>query len=198
VLGSYECASDEASLVANLVRYSNEAYKLANETDSEAATALLSAHASCGCLGSTDVSEAELGNTETLSGYIKALAYNVTSANPGVTVYLLSDKASEVTSIEIAYDGIGDGYKGSNDVTCPLVAGNSTVIEETDVISYSYNGIAAYDVTAVMTVTVYGTDGTVLASGSYSIANYITGNPDSAIAEALYAFAIAARDYKLN
>lgn len=189
VLSAYDCESEEASLVCNILNYANEAYKLANGEDNAAAIAVLSAHSDCACLLSTDTTSEHKGSLNGLSDYLYGAAYNVTTAQPSLMLYLIESKASEVSRITVSYDGFGGA------VTKELSAGEATKVSGRSVIPYSFNAISACDVNEIMEITVYGKSGEKLSVGSYGLANYVFNN-DIAVAGALYAFSKAAYNYK--
>ena len=190
VLRAYDCNSVEASLVVSLLNYANEAYKLANGTDNASALALIAAHTDCECLVTVDPIEEYKGKINGLTEYLYGASYDVTSAQPAFMLYLLADKKDEVSKIEISYDTI-DGEK-----KVTLLAKNEISVGNTKVIPYSYSAISASDVKEIMMISVYGKDSKLLASGSYSLANYAVDN-DVAVANALIAFSKAASAYKV-
>ena len=189
VLDVYGCESNEARLVVNLLNYANEAYKLVKGEANSSALSILAEHSECGCILSGNVDDEYKGSVDTLSGYLYGAAYNVTSAQPSMMLYLLSSKASEVTGIRVSYDGI-EGEKSATLTALPEIS-----IDGKSVIPYSYSTISASDVNEVMTVTVLGEDGMPLANGTYALANYAFNN-DVKVANALFAFSKAAAAYK--
>ena len=191
VLGIYECGSAESALVVNLLNYANEAHKLAYASDNSAAVATLGDHSDCGCLLSGDAGAEYKGDIGSLKTYLYGAAYNITTAEPALMLYLLSDKAGEVSKITVSYDSI-DG-----EVLKVLAPMSVFTLNGKSVIPYRYSNISACDVKEVMTITVYGASSEVLAEGTYSIANYAFNN-DVPVANALIAFSKAAAAYKIS
>ena len=189
VLEVYSCGSCEASLAVNLLGYAYEAYLLDGGEEHISAKLTLEEHKDCGCVVSGNVDGEYKGNISTLSGYLYGAAYNITSAEPSLILYLLEDKADSVTKITVGYEGL------EGEVNVEISALAKTTLNGKSVIPYSYSRISASDVKEVMTVTVYGEDDTILAEGTYSLTNYAFNN-NIAVANALFAFSKSAAAYK--
>lgn len=189
VVDIYDCKSKECSLVINMLRYANEAYKYSNGADNESAVRLLSDHADCGCLLSEDTKNEYIGDTSSLSDYIYAATYDINSQSLGLVIYLLADKAEEVSKITVEYKGV------EKDVLVLMKADEPEVIGGVSVIPYLYSNISASDINTLMTIKVY-TDSPSSINGTYSLPTYIKNNSSVAVAKALYAFGKAANIYK--
>jgi len=190
VTAKYDCKSRESSLVVNLIRYASEAYKCYYGEENASAASMLAEHTSCGCLLSESIVNEYVGDPSTLSDYIYAATYDIHSQNPGMIMYLLAEKAGDVSKITVEYAGV------EKDICVSLKALDAEMLDGVSVIPYIYSDMSAANVNALMTINVYTDSDTPTASGTYSLPTYVKNNPNEPVASALYAFGKAANTYK--
>lgn len=189
VLSAYSCGSEEAALAVNLLNYANEAYKLANGEAHSSAVAVISDHTVCGCLSDYDASADYKGDASTLSEYVYGAAYDVSSAEPALVLYVKKSALSGISAIRVSYGGVMGEVEGE------MTALDEATIDGIGVIPYTYRGVSASDVKEIMEISVYDNNGGVAASGTYGLSNYVF-NSDAPVAKALYLFSSAAASYK--
>lgn len=118
------------------------------------------------------------------------------------------DDLLKVATVRATYTGIGsDGiHEIVKDFTRQSALKHFTVGEEESVPHYEYRlgAFGAYNMSAIIKIELLNANGELLSTsecesvGYYSLSTYITNNQDVAVTRALYAFAKAAYDYKVN
>jgi uncharacterized repeat protein (TIGR01451 family) len=82
-------------------------------------------------------------------------------------------------------------------VEANMTALGAMEIDGVSVVAYTYSGVSASDVKEIMSISVYDVNESLAANGSYGLSNYVF-NSNAPVAKALYAFSLAAAEYKIS
>lgn len=213
VISEYGCGSREAKLALALLRYSNEACKVALSSTYPngypSANAVLDAHKNCLCgissIEDVDIPEVDNVNIGDLENKY-AISYDITSSVPGVILYVPTSASVESVSASLVGISGTNRYANINVAFERMTSGAADTkanvmidgeLTECYVYHSSADAISIYNITEIMTFTVTYEDGTN-DIGSYSLSAYINsiGGNDSAVA--MYEFAEICKAYKTN
>ncbi len=187
VAKAYDCGTEEATLIYEMISYKEEIARLFEAELSEGASKLLSdfkelyeLHADCACTATAaSVSPAEkaVNYSALIAKGVKSVAYKLSLGEIGMIINV----EEGVTVDEVSYRN-------------PLGAIISHTVENGKLIKkngyYLVEGVSAAYIDEIMTIKVDG------ASGTYCLGKYIENNPDVTIAKNLYKYAVAAENYK--
>ena len=178
----YECGSEEAILVYEMVAYKEAVAKYVNSSfsETEALSEFKLAHDNCACgATSTEMSDAELAADYSAlkSNGITGVAYSLSLGEIGMVI--LVDNGAIVDCVTYT-DDFG------REISHTVAKGN--LISKNGY--YLVININAAYIDNVMTISSGD------KSGTYSLATYIQNNPGVEIAKTLYKYSTAAENYK--
>ena len=216
---------NDKTIVANVVRYANEYYKLAVDAAGYAAYNALLEDNSAKLLDITSYSAEELNvDVSDLAGVVEDIIFYCGMGRPTFTVIYKDSVAASVKLPDAPDGGFAkwpENNKGiftyvnylnyaeyeremllfqnsvdSNGEFTTGAALENGAWANGDAVVAMYGDMLVEDLTSVITIVVYNADGTVVR-GTYSLAAYINSasNEESACAKALYALSVAAQDY---
>lgn len=181
----YDCGSEEATLIYEMISYKEAIGRLADPdfAVSEALAdfkELYDAHADCNCTATginISARESAVDYSALAKKGVLGIGYKLSLNEVGMMI-----RVREGTVIDsVSYLNAGGGIK-----THTVENGNLIKRDGYYVIS----GVSAAYIDEIMTITVDGTKGT------YSLGKYIENNPDVEVAKNLYKYSIAAENFK--
>ena len=187
VTNEFECGSDEATLIYEMIEYKKAASEYLerdiNEEDLEklsAFYALFEEHQRCTCSKTAVNISASEKNTDysaLKNAGVTGISYDISLDKSGVVIHV--NAGVTVNSVT---------YKGNDGKDVIHSEENGNLIYEDGY--YVVSGVSAANIDAIMTIRVGD------AVGSYCLGKYIVTNPNVEIAKNLYKYSLAAEDYK--
>ena len=206
----YECGTEEAKVLRDMLQYKRECYKLYNGLDDYDSDALkdynnlLEGHGGeCAC--KTDINNLKFSKKELkldyaeISDVIKGYTYLMNADAPKFLMYVPT--SFENVEIAVTVNGVRGAAYGAFKQNAELVAdkdGNAAVVTvgEVDYYVYSYDFGALCNAAEIMEIEIKV--GEFSAKGNYSLAKHIETTPNDVAAKALYAAAKTFYSYKVN
>jgi hypothetical protein len=221
VINNYPHGSDASNLMYEMIRYEEIFAKYVNaniSTVEDKIQAFYAAYrAKCNCEGDScpnmiDLDKLEIEHRDSsvadLSKYIYGASFSISTSNSKPRLVLYGLPLAEGCSLSVKgsykkYESNGTLVDSELNIGTAASYGsyNATINGETVKCSiYRINGFDFAYMTDEISITVTHTDasGNVdVVSGTYSLGSYISANGDLEVVRALYAFSLAAKDYRL-
>ncbi len=186
VAATYDCGSEEATLIYEMVKYKEAIATFLDDNFSDASGKLASFkkiysnHDNCKCQGTkVTISDAEAGvdYSALIEKGVKGIAYKLSLNEIGMAINV----EDGVTVSSVSYvTALGETVTHTED--------RGNLIKKNGY--YLVSGVSAAYIDEIMTITVDGVNGT------YSLGKYIKNNPDTEVAKSIYTYAVAAEAFK--
>jgi hypothetical protein len=179
----------EKTLVADMIRYSNEAYKIIEGKYNSDLTTIVDKYSEyLTNYGELNYS-AEKGNTDDISEYISGVCFTVGEHEPCYSFVYTTALEDSGLELRVSYLTSGNNVKSAT----------LTRIDTAKMLCTSHISIS--DITSTLTIEIYDANkGEAVAEGTYSIYDYIAGldelSIDTTFAKSLLAYSKSSLEYK--